>query len=57
MAKKNFIKQAIKRPGALKRAAERKGESVSQIMEEKHTGRLGHEIAFAKTLEKIRDKK
>ncbi len=56
MAKK-FIQQAIKRPGALHRAAEREGKSVSQLMEEKHSGRLGHEIAFAKTLEKIRDKK
>ena len=52
---KNFIKGAIKRPGAFTAKAKAAGKSVSQYASEKaHApGRLGQEARFAQTLKRI----
>lgn len=49
---KNFIRSAIKHPGALKRAAKRAGESTRQYAEEhKHdSGTTGRRARLAITL-------
>ena len=53
---KNWIKGAIKRPGALTAKAKRKGQSVSEFCKGKKTGRTAKQCNLAKTLKKMKKK-
>jgi len=55
---KNFIKKAIKHPGAFKAQAEHAGKSTHEFAEEhKHdSGKTGQRARLALTLSKLRKK-
>lgn len=61
--KKNFIKGAIKRPGAFTKAAKKAGKSIAEYARDvtkkgSHAGsRLQKEAVLAKTLRKIAKKR
>lgn len=59
MSKKNWIKGAIKHPGAEKRAAKRAGMSTHSFMEKhKHdSGKAGNRARLGLTLSKMNKKK
>ena len=59
MGKKHWVKDAIKKPGALKKAAAREGESPSKyIAEHAHdSGKAGQRARLAKTLTSMREKR
>ena len=54
--KKNWIKGAIKKPGALTAQAKRAGKSVSEFCKGKKTGTTAKRCNLAKTLKKMRKK-
>lgn len=54
--KKNWIKGAIKRPGALTKKAKAEGKTVSQYCAKKRSGRTAKQCALAKTLKKMKKK-
>lgn len=56
---KNWIKGAIKKPGAFKAKAEKAGKSTAEFAAEKADapGKLGKEARLAVTLSKMRKKK
>jgi hypothetical protein len=57
-AKKNWIKGAIKHPGALTRKAKAAGQTVSEYIHEAHKNpTTRREVALAKTLEGFHHKK
>jgi len=57
---KNFIKKAIKRPGALTKKAKAAGKTVSQFIAspgKNISTRTKRQIALAKTLRKLRKRR
>lgn len=59
MAKKKWIKDAIKRPGDLTRKAKNKGQTVSEFCADlgpRATTRTKRQCALAKTLKKTKKK-
>lgn len=54
--KKNWIKGAIKRPGALTAKAKRAGKSIPEFCAGKKTGRTAKQCNLAKTLRKMKKK-
>ena len=54
--KKNWIKGAIKRPGALTKKAKAEGKTVSQYCAKKRSGRTAKQCGLAKTLKKMKKK-
>lgn len=59
MEKKKWISGAIKKPGALKKAAKREGESTSEyIKEHSHdSGKAGQRARLAATLKGMSEKR
>jgi len=61
MAKKKFIKKAIKKPGALRKSLKiKKGKTIpvkELAVAAKKPGKLGMRARFAETLRKLRRKK
>ncbi len=58
MAKKNFIKTAIKHPGALTRSAKAAGKSISEFCSGQNLSTTNkRRCALAKTLSGLRKKK
>lgn len=59
MAKKHFIKQAIRHPGAFRAAAQRAGKSTAEFAREHEhdSGTLGRRARLAQTLMGMHHKK
>lgn len=57
MSKKNWIKDAIKKPGSLTAAAKRKGMSISQYCKNPPSTKAKRRCNLAKTLKSFKKKK